>query len=61
MGEEVELPLERETEGFEKAFLNAKEGRVGFRKTILSVVVLSASQKREEETLLSKEKILDMI
>lgn len=33
----------------EKAFLNAKEGRVGFRKTILSVVVLSASQRRKEE------------
>ena len=80
----MELPLERETEGFEKtapsravsssslrflsptrgtegvvktidkeefekAFLNDKEGRVGFRKTILSVVVFSASQRREEE------------
>ena len=36
-------------EEFEKAFLNDKEGRVGFRKTILSVVVFSASQRREEE------------
>ena len=29
---EVELPLERETEGFESTFLNSKEGRDDFRK-----------------------------
>ena len=36
---EVELPLERETEGFEKNFFNGKEGRVGFRKKVRKVSV----------------------
>ena len=30
---EVELPLERETEGFENSFFNGKEGRDDFRKS----------------------------
>ena len=30
---------QRETEGFEKAFFNGKEGRVGFRKKVRKVSV----------------------